>query len=235
MNLFNPQAKLTRVELAYYITTFDNLADDTEKETAFQKAAVQKKLIMSLDGNATYQDVNNAFFGGKAPMTNASNELTHEDYVNYLSEFLTEKVDGKTLYDLAGATPGPSGVISAVKIIKDGKENQYVLTINGTNYKMHPHGKVLYGPVDLMSWTGKRVDKSIFVTHDGQKVIGLIVSAKGQFTDNEIKKKNTSMEANSISTKGTNKGVSLVPIIEGVIVLILLVWLFVSRRSKSKS
>lgn len=235
VNLFSPQAKLTRAELAYYIATFDNLADDTAKEADFQKAAVQKKLIVSLDGNATYQEVNNAFFGGKAPMTNGINELTHEDYVNYLSEFLTEKVDGKTLYDLAGATPGPTGVLNDVKIIKDVREDQYFLTINGTNYKMHPHGKVLNGPVDLMAWIGKKVDQSIFVTHDGQKVIGLIVSVKGQFTENEVKANHASMEAHSISTKDTNKGFSPVPIIAGGIAFILLVWLFVSWRKKSKS
>jgi hypothetical protein len=235
VNLFNPQAKLSRAELAYYIATFDNLADDTAKEAVFQNAAVQKKLIISLDGNATYQDVNDAFFGGKAPMTNGSNELTHEDYVNYLCQFLTKKVDGKTLFDLAGATPGPTGIINDVKIIKDVSEDQYFLTINGTSYKMHPHGKVLNGPVDLMSWIGKKVEKSLFVTHDGQKVIGLIVSVKGQFSDNEVKASHASMEANSISMNDTNKGASPVPIIAGGIALILLVWLFVSWRKKLKS
>lgn len=235
VNLFNSQAKLTRAELAYYIATFDNLADDTAKKDVFQKAAVQKKLIISLEGNATYQDVNNAFFGGKAPMTNGSNELTHEDYVNYLGQFLTKKVDGKTLYDLAGATPGPAGVINDVKIIKDVKEDQYFIKINGSNYKMHPHSKVLNGPVDLTSWIGKKVDKSIFVTHDGQKVIGLIVSAKGQFADNEVNAGHASMETHSMSTTDSKQGSSPVPIIAGVIALILLGWLFVSWRKKSKS
>jgi hypothetical protein len=235
VNLFKSQAKLTRSELAYYIATFDNLADDTAKEADFQEAAVQKKLIISLGGNATYQDVNNAFFGGKAPMTNGSNELTHEDYVNYLGQFLTKKVDGKTLYDLAGATPGPAGVINDAKIIKDVKEDQYFITINGSNYKMHPHSKVLYGPVDLMSWIGKKVDKSVFVTHDGQKVIALIVSTKGQFADNEVNASHASMETHSMSSKDSKKGSSPVPIIAGVIALILLGWLFVSWRKKSKS
>ncbi|MDP4128176.1 MAG: hypothetical protein Q8912_14740, partial [Bacillota bacterium] len=103
------------------------------------------------------------------------------------------------------------------------------------NYKMHPHGKVLNGPVDLMSWIGKKVDKSILVTHDGQKVIGLIVSAKGQFADNEVNAGHASMETHSMSSKDSKKGSSPVPIIAGVIALILLGWLFVSWRKKSKS
>ncbi|MDQ6600598.1 hypothetical protein E2K98_28045 [Bacillus salipaludis] len=234
VNLFKPQEKLTRAELAYYIATFDHLADDTAKEEVFEKAALQKKRIISLDGNATYQDVDQAFFGGKAPDSHKSSELTHEDYVRYLSRFLTEKVDGKTLYDLAGAANGPTGTISDVKIIKEGTEDQYVITIEGMNYKINPHGKVLYGPVDLQSWGGKKVDHSILVTHDGEKVIGLIVSAKGQFADDQLVNDHSSMGTHSITSKGEEKPFPFVPMAGGGIVVILFAWIFVVNRSNKK-
>jgi len=60
--LFSPKDKLQRVDLAYLTGRFHKAAASNASPDEVAAAAVEKGYVPSLEGNATYGDVNQAFF-----------------------------------------------------------------------------------------------------------------------------------------------------------------------------
>jgi hypothetical protein len=153
VSLFMPQEKLTRADLALWSANFRRLAESGSKPEQWRQAAMEHRLVASLDGYATYRDINQAYFDGKAPAPdNPDAEPTREQFAVYMGQFLTDAVDGKTLYVLAGMTPGPTGVIDkvakrrGVPAMEDSQ--QFDLIVAGRSYSLSMHAVMLYEEFD---------------------------------------------------------------------------------------
>jgi hypothetical protein len=264
--LFKPQDTLTKADLAFWAVKFKGLdkkqgehghGGDSKKED-IQKLAIDHGLIDSLEGNATHGDVNKAYFEGKAPVEKPDQELTKEEFALFMGQFLKEKVDGKTLFDMVGFEPGPTGVVEKVSFEMEGEgEKAYKVfryTIGGKEYQVSKHPKILYGPVDLSAWEGKKTGESWLTSgHGDEKVVQIIVVDKGQFTDDEIAKQDPkdqpdqqnqdenqrqdkpaeSITENDTVNKATEqpeKGFPVVPVVGGVILVGILGWLFMKKK-----
>src|SRR5690349_17935346 len=97
--LFRPDAKLTRAELAYWAGLFK--LPQEERETAvpadIRKAAVDKGIVSSLQGDGTYRDVSQAYFDGALNLKRPDETMTHEQFVVFLAGYLTQNPDGPSL------------------------------------------------------------------------------------------------------------------------------------------
>jgi hypothetical protein len=77
----------------------------------------------------------------------------------------------------------------ASKPAKDEKDgiivNQFFMTINGKEYQVSKHPKVIYGPTDLSGWNGKKIADSRLTKEEGEDRIEIIKLEKGQFALNQ--------------------------------------------------
>jgi hypothetical protein len=183
VSLFMPQEKLTRADLALWSANFRRLAESGSKPEQWRQAAMEHRLVASLDGYATYRDINQAYFDGKAPAPdNPDAEPTREQFAVYMGQFLTDAVDGKTLYVLAGMTPGPTGVIDkvakrrGVPAMEDSQ--QFDLIVAGRSYSLSMHAVMLYGSVDLGVWRGMAISASWLAKEDNGTLAVKIIKVK---------------------------------------------------------
>ncbi|MDI3327268.1 MAG: hypothetical protein QJR06_01825 [Alicyclobacillaceae bacterium] len=253
--LYKPLEKLDKGTLAFYAGKFKRLTSEAGKEE-IQQAALQHGLVDSLKGEATYADVNKAFFDGKAPMDNPQGTLTKEEFAIYLGRFLKEPVNGKTLLEMAGLEPGPSGKVEKVNVEEQEGNKSYQLQIGGKVYVLAHHPKVMYVPVDPSQWEGKTIRESwVFAnggeheeSHAGHEEHGeipreslqIIVFDSGQFTSEAVASQPTSAQTRNgqDTTFGQNATASAVqggsfpfiPVIGGLVLLTIIVWLFVRRK-----
>ncbi|WP_312109018.1 hypothetical protein [Brevibacillus reuszeri] len=177
--LFAPQDKLTRGDLAVWVGTFMGAADKEASHDDIMAAAVKKGLVSAVDGNATYADVNQAYFKGKVALSNANQELTKEEFALFMAEHLSDSIDGKTIYDQGGFIPGPNGKVEKVTVQeeKDGAGNSvkvYALTLAGNNYVLSAHPRILQASVDPAEWEGKNIQESWLISVDGKQQLQLI-------------------------------------------------------------
>lgn len=247
-NLFKPQDKLTKGELAFWVATYKQLGGHETMKEELQKAAVDKGFIHSLEGNATYADVNNAYFAGKATVEHPQAELTKEEFALFMGKYLTEKVDGKTLFETVGYEPGPTGVVEKVSFEMAGEgDNQYKVfrfQVGGKEYQVSQHPKILYGPVDLSVWEGKKIKESWLTGgHGAEKEVHVIVLEQGQFSAEELgqvldakhsaQPTETAIAPNSDSAVATEQPAEKelpIVLIAVVILLVLIVgWLFLKK------
>lgn len=234
-NVFRPQDQLTKEDLAFFSSRFHHYAGHGEsKETAID-LALENKLVDSIEGNATYADVNNAYFEGRASVEHPESELTREEFVVFMAQFLTETIDGKTLFGMKEWELGPTGIIEAVgyEIIDDEEEayKEYTITIEGETFPVSDHGRVYQGPIDLSAWEGKRVEESWLTnTDDGKKQLSILVAKSDQFTHEEIADTEIEMDETVASESSSNSGgFPFLPVIVGSVLMIIVV-VFIFRR-----
>jgi hypothetical protein len=256
--LFKPQDKLKKADVAFWAASFKGLGGHDAKTEDLQKAAVENGLIDSLEGNATYADLNMAYFDGKAPVEKPESELTREDFALFMGQFLKEKVDGKTLFDMAGVEPGPTGVIEKVTVKEEGegekKTKIYWFTFEGKDYKVSPHPKMLYGPVDLTQWEGKKVGDPWLAGDGEEKMLQIVALEQGQFTDDEMTDQKPddhtsptndngnqnneqapdeasgNQPENDVAPEQPEKGFPVVPVVGGVVLVGILAWLMMKKK-----
>jgi len=243
-HLFKPQDTLTKADLAYWVGTFHKLGGHETTKEEMQKLAIEKGYIDSLEGNATYADINIAFFAGKAPVEQPDAELTKEEFALFMGRFLTEEVEGKTLFDKAGYEPGPSGTIEQVSFVMEGEGEKaykvFTYKINGETVQVSKHPKILYGLVDLSAWEGKQIATSWMMTgENGKKEVQIIEAGEGQFTEDEIAaqggKEEASQAIQASATEQTQvsteeRGFPIVPTVGGILLLTILGWLFMKKK-----
>jgi len=241
-NVFEPQKKLTKLDLAFHVSTFYALGGDEEESTLTKEQtaqlAVDKGYVDSLEGNATYQDVNKAYFDGKIDLKEEKKELTKEEFVFFLT------YDLKDLLTKAHVTEGPTGTVDSVKVAG---EEEITFVVDGKSYAFYGHGKVINGPVDLTQWKGKKIGESylkdnalILVKADEKiaplpqtekdKIDALLVQKTVEKSTNAVKE--TKKEEKTTKTdEKEEKGFPIAPVV-GVIVVVLLVVFFVGRKKK---
>lgn len=193
VNLFKPFEMLTRSDLAFWAGRFHGLGGTGAAADAIRQAALEAGLVPSLDGYATYGDVNQAYFGGAAPVEDEEATMTREEFALYMGQFFTEPVDGKTLFDMANYEAGPTGIVEEVdKVTVTEGGNTYDvfrIAIGGEWYQVSHHPKILNGPVDLTQWIDKMVEASWYApasSEDAERELDIIKVGEAQFTDEEI-------------------------------------------------
>ncbi|WP_207952933.1 hypothetical protein [Paenibacillus agricola] len=180
-SLFKPNDPLSRKDLAYWAGSFQQLPAASPTASDIAKAAENAGLVSSLQGNATYREVSQAFFGGQAKVATGQldSELTREAFVLFMTANLDQQVGGnaaghtngtnnthdKTLYEMAGFTPGPAGKIEEIsqQETKDaeGKVTKtYILQIGGKDWSLSDHPKIANAAVDPALWKNKELVRS---------------------------------------------------------------------------
>lgn len=153
---FGPDQKLSRADLAAWAATAAKLVESSEKpDTAtLAKAALDKGLVKSIDGEATYAELNAVFLEGKDQPAQADAVPTRGQAASYLVKGMLTAADG-SLVGKAGLKAGPAGVVSKVesRTNPDGGSTTY-MTIGDQTLPVYTHGKVGNGPTDLAKWNG---------------------------------------------------------------------------------
>lgn len=153
---FGPDQKLSRADLAAWAATVAKLVESSEKpDTAtLSKAALEKGLVKSIEGDATYAELNAVFLQGKDQPAEANAVPTRGQAASYLARGMLTAAEG-SLVGKAGLQAGPTGVVSKVesRTNPDGGSTNY-MTIGDQTLPVYTHGKVGNGPTDLAKWNG---------------------------------------------------------------------------------
>ena len=160
---FRPLDTLTAWDLAGWIGYYNRLEGKTLNELS--KAAVEEGLISTIEGNATYSLVNEAFFLGELQLENPNEQLTHDEFAKFVAAHVHKKVNGLSLMDKAGFMSGPTGVIERVerktkKTPKGENVNVYQLTIDGKLFELGLHPRAITDSVDPLVWQGQHIAES---------------------------------------------------------------------------
>ncbi len=191
-NLYKPFELLTKSDLAYWAGTFHGLGGEGATADRIREAALNEGLVDSLEGHATYADVNQAYFAGKAETLQPDETLTREQFALYMSTYFTAEVDGKTLFDMAEYVEGPTGIVADVEKseVTEGGNTYDVFRINidGEWVQVSNHPKILNGPVDLTLWKDKAVVASWYGKAEpgSEPQLEIIRVAEAEFTPEEI-------------------------------------------------
>lgn len=153
---FGPDKKLSRTDLAAWAANLSGLVKTEEKPdvNTLAKAALDKGLVKSIEGDATYSEINAVFFLGKDQPAQPDAVPTRAQAASYLAKALATPVPG-SLLEKSGLTSGPTGAVTKVesRTNPDGGSTNYV-TIGDKSLPVYTHAKVGNGPSDIAKWKG---------------------------------------------------------------------------------
>lgn len=166
-SVFEPKRKFSRSDLAAWSALSASLLEKFEGKpdvNALAKAALDKGLVKSLEGDATYADINVVFFQGKNPPAQPEAVPTRAEAASYIVTGLVTPVAG-SLLEKSGQHAGPTGVVAKVeaRANADGGESVFI-TIGEQTLPMYTHGRVGNGPSELAKWSGRTVRRSFIRT-----------------------------------------------------------------------
>lgn len=172
--VFEPERPLSRHDLASWAALANGLLEGGEKPDVDRLAeeALSAGLVDSLDGEATYEDIDQAIFSGR--LGEQSDEVpTRAEAAAFIAEHFMEPIDGESLMERLGLKEGPKGIIEAVDTEEDdhGHGAAYVFTIDGEKWMVDHHGRVGNGPTDLLQWEGMTVSRSLVGEHHGDEAL----------------------------------------------------------------
>jgi len=177
---FGPDKNLSRTDLAAWGAHAASLLGKTSDKpdvNALARAALEQGLVKSLDGDATYADINALFFNDKDTPTQADAVPTRAQAASYLAKGLVKPVPG-SLLEKSGLQAGPTGEVTKVesRTNPDGGSSSYV-TIGETTLPVYTHAKVGNGPSDITKWKGLTARRS-FVRKLGDITVWLYLEAE---------------------------------------------------------
>ncbi|MCR8631669.1 hypothetical protein [Paenibacillus radicis (ex Xue et al. 2023)] len=252
-SLFKPKDKLTRADLAYWAGSFLKLSAASTKVQDIQNAALAKGLVTSLQGNATYEDVNRAYFQGQGKVKQPESELTREDFVLFMADYLRIPVNGQTLFERAGFLKGPAGAVEQITVQEQkdetGKSVQvYSLQLNGKSYSLSAHPKVVNGLTDPTSWKGSSIQEAWLINAEGKEQLQLITFEKREHKDMQAPapvgggQQGGLTQAHSGHTPDASSAqldaktsFPYVPAIAGLLLIIVAGWLFIKKPSSYRA
>ena len=177
---FEPDKHLSRTDLAAWGALADGLVDAGEEPDikALADAALKKGLLNSLDGDATYMDINNVLFKGELIPASAETIPTRGEATIFIAANLTTGTANKTLLHRRGMQIGPIGEVSdvATRMNPDGGTS-YIITMDSEIYPFYTHGKLANGPIDLTQWQGRIIRRSI-IRNLGQSKLWVFLEAE---------------------------------------------------------
>lgn len=166
--VFEPDALFTRVDLATWAALAEGpgAGGETPDTDSLATAALEQGLIASIDGQATYQEINKVLFRGQLTPDQPAAIPTKGEAASYIATHLTTTA-GAALLARRGVRNGPAGYAARVELKRnpDGG-NTYMITVGDTSLPMYAHGRVANGPTDLVQWDGLTVRRS-FIREQG--------------------------------------------------------------------
>ena len=198
--LYRPQDVLTKEELAVWVAKYNGFEGTKE---VLADVALQQKLVTELQGDATYNDVNAAFFHNDLALQNGDETLTREQFALFMFEHLQSEVNGQTLLQKAGYSVGPTGIVEKVERIQKtnaaGEEkNVYMLTISGQRYELGQHPRAFAQTTDPQVWEGEHIAESWYgpnvqgdhhvLTENEEQALQMIVLGDEPFIGQTVEK-----------------------------------------------
>lgn len=160
-DVFRPADPLLRADLAQWAAAFYGLAAADDPEGA-GKAALDAGLVASLEGQATYGDIDRAVFRGGLTLEDgaypADRAVTREQYAAFVVKFAATQVEGKRLEEHAGLAAGPAGVVQ-VRTNADAAYG-YEFLIDGKVWTLGGHPRIVHAPGDPALWDGRELAAS---------------------------------------------------------------------------
>ena len=163
--VFEPDKPLSKRELATWVVLAAGLGSggETPDPQALAAAALDAGLVDTLDGAASYADLNRLFFESKVTVTDPQATPTKAEAASFVAAQLNTDA-GLTLIKKRDLSPGVKGEVTAVDAGEGhAGAHTYIITINGTTLPMDTHGRVANGPTDLVQWRGRDVRRSFVV------------------------------------------------------------------------
>lgn len=170
--VFEPDSTLTMPDLAAWAALADGLGEggETPDVEALADAAREQGLVDSLEGEATYADLNRLLFDGRLTPENPGASPTKAEAASFIAAQLDEPA-GIALLEQLGLRQGPVGDVSKV----EHKETEtgasaYFITVADTTLPFYAHGRVANGPTDLLQWEGRSVRRSFIRERGGHEL-----------------------------------------------------------------
>lgn len=154
--VFEPDARLTRRDLAAWAALAHRRAPGGEAPDLAALVAAGRPYLPSLSGDATLADVDRAIFDGRLRLSEeAGGAVTKAQAAAFIADHL-----GPAELRSFGVAPGPTGPVAEVRTetTPDG-EASYTLVLAGRPYPVYEHARVV-GPTDLTLWEGGTVVRS---------------------------------------------------------------------------
>ncbi len=176
--VFEPDKTLSNAELASWAALAEGLGRGGENpdSAALAAAALEKGMLGSLEGDASYADLNRLFFAGQLSVADGQQAPTKAEAASYIATSLSGAA-GQALLEKRNLTVGGGGVVTAVTIEEGHHGNAYVMTVGDQKLQMDEHGRVANGPIDLLQWEGRNVRRS-FVRGSGDDAKWIYLEAE---------------------------------------------------------
>ncbi len=178
--VFEPDLELSKVDLAAWAALASGLAEggETPDMKKLSEAAVSAGLLDNLDGNASYQDINQVLFNGVLTPDNSDTFPSKSEAASFIASNLTADINGETLLDRRGMRVGPVGVVTEVESrLNPNGGSSYYITIANETFPLYTHGRVANGPTDLIQWKGRNVRRS-FLKQLGEFTLWIYLEAE---------------------------------------------------------
>lgn len=169
--VFEPDRPLQRRDLAVWLALGKGAAEGGENPDVdgLAKAALKAGLIESLDGAASFGDIDRLFFNGAIASGQPASTPTRAEAASYLARHLGVSTDGMSLLQRRGLSGGPTGIVTRVTSNPgDDGDMVYVVAVGDVARPFYAHGRVARGPADLLAWEGRTVSHSLMRTIDGR-------------------------------------------------------------------
>jgi len=176
--VFEPDKSLSRRELAAWIALARGLqpGGETPDTDELAQAAIDAGLVDSLEGDATFSELNDAFFGGEAEVADAGTTPTKAEAAGFIAAHLDTEA-GLALLEQRNLSHGDTGIVGPVETQKGHHGSVYLMTVGDTTQPMDEHGRVTNGPTDLLQWEGRTVRRS-FVRSSGDSAVWVYLEAE---------------------------------------------------------
>lgn len=176
--VFEPDKTLSNADLAAWAALAEGLGRGGENPdtVALAAAALQRGLVKSLDGDASFADLNRLFFAGQLDVKDGERAPSKGEAASFIATSLASDA-GIVLLEKRELVAGAGGDVTEVAIETGHHGNAYVMTVGGTKLQMDEHGRVANGPIDLLQWEGRSVRRS-FVRGSGTKAKWIYLEAE---------------------------------------------------------
>lgn len=176
--VFEPDRPLPMRDLASWAALSRELGagGETPDIDGLAEAARNEGLVDSLEGDATYADLNRLFFDGALRLEEAARTPTKAE----AAAFIASKLDtdaGRALLERRRMRPGVTGEVVSVETRQGQHGDVYVMTVGAVTRQMHEHGRVANGPTDLLQWQGRQVRRS-FISEQAEGAVWAYLEAE---------------------------------------------------------
>jgi len=176
--VFEPDQTFSKRDLATWAALSAKLGagGETPDTGALAQAALNQGLVDTLDGEATYADINRLFFAGQLTIEDAQRTLSKAEAASLIAAQLHTDVGLALLAKLELKTGG-TGEVNRVETRVGHHGSAYFITVGGMTLEMDSHGRVANGPTDLLQWQGRVVSRS-FLRGEGDAAMWAYLEAQ---------------------------------------------------------